>query len=114
MFRHVRLDKDDAPVWVETCCNIDSSRIENALLHLFRIVFNSNRMVIHDAEDTVVLINHPHPVSNGSQVIADMYVPAGLNSTKKPLFHEIYVKFYSSLQSAKSVVAFIKPLAVSF
>src|SRR3972149_6321948 len=103
MFRHVRLDKDDAPVWVKTCCNIDSRRIEDALLHLFRIVFNSNRMIIYDAKDTVVLIDHPHPVPNGSQVITDMHVPAGLNSAKKPLFHEIILIFdYFSPQRARS------------
>lgn len=57
-------------------------RVKDALLHLRRVVRDRHGMIVHDANDAVVIVQHGGPVFDGTRIVADVDGAAGLDAAK--------------------------------
>jgi hypothetical protein len=69
--KFVGLDKKNAPLRTCPAGDVDSGGVKDALLHLGRIVRDGHGVIIHDAKDTVIVVEHGGPVFDRSQIVVE-------------------------------------------
>jgi hypothetical protein len=73
MLRHVRLDEQRAPLRIETGRKVVEDDLQRVLLHGAGVgVVGRQRVPICYEEETVVLVLQLHPVSQRSNVVAEV------------------------------------------
>jgi hypothetical protein len=79
---YVGLDKDDATTRIQPAGHVDARRVNDAPLHLGRVIGDRHGVIVHDAKDAVIVVQHGGPVFDGTQIVADVDGAAGLDATK--------------------------------
>jgi hypothetical protein len=86
MFRHVRLNEDDGDFRIDACGEIDAREVARFLREQFRVLRQSDRVEVDDAEETFVLVLEFDPVAQRAEVVAEVDV-AGRLCAAENSFH---------------------------
>jgi hypothetical protein len=82
MFRNGRLDEQRRDAGVDSRRQQRSRHLAPADAELLRFVRHGDRVVIHHADDGRVLVLEPDPVLHRAQVVSNMQLARGLDSTE--------------------------------
>ena len=92
---YVGLDKEDALSGVKPDCQPVEYHLVDVALELAGVCHRGQGVNVNGAVDAVLLVLEPHPVLDGSQVVAYMLTTRGAGSGKDAAFFHSYsgVKF---------------------
>jgi len=87
MSTHLGLDEERRLLWVDSRSQEKSSQLQNLGPQDFRILGNSDRVEVDDAEEIVELRLRNYPLSDRSQIVPDVNVARGLNTGENAFLH---------------------------
>jgi hypothetical protein len=89
----MRLDKEDALLWVNACGQPIKHHLMDIALKRLSAFKRSESMNIHYAVNTIIFILKGNAILNGSQVIPNMLFACGTEARKDTLLHLFVAKF---------------------
>ncbi len=78
----VGLDEEDAAVQIKAAGDVDAGGVEDLLLHVGRVAIDDHGVIVYDAKDAVIVVQHAGPVFDRSQIVTDVDSAAGLDTAK--------------------------------
>ena len=77
-----RLIEYNAVCGIDPRCNVCCGYFSSRLPQRGWVLRNRDRVQIDDAKDAVVVVLHSHPIADSAQIVAQVQVTRGLNSTE--------------------------------
>ena len=89
MRRNARLHDDARVLRIDARGQEKRGKFADFRPQFLRILIHRDRVQIHDAEDTFVVVLDPDPVRQGAEIVADMQIAGRLYARQNAGFHRL-------------------------